>query len=85
MTERTIIVRAKLVAVGLALVAVLVGAEYVRAEVYQPATDRTTIESASPAGLGAAELDPIFAQKLVERVRGPYERSHRLIAQARLI
>jgi len=77
--------RAKLVAVGLALVAVLIGAEYVRAEVYQPGTDGTIAEFASPAGLGAAELDPIFAQKLVERVRGPYERSHRLMAQARLI
>jgi hypothetical protein len=85
MTERTTIMRAKLVAVGLALAAVLVGAEYVRAEVHQPGTDGTIVESASPAGLGAAELDPIFAQKLVERVRGPYERSHRLIAQARLI
>ena len=56
MTERATIMRAKLVAAGLALVAVLVGAEYVRAEVHQPGTDGTIVESASPAGLGAAEL-----------------------------
>jgi len=76
--------RAKLAAVGLAFVAVLVGAEYVRAAVDQTETYINVVEFASPAGLVAAELDPVFAQKLVERVRGPYERSHRLIAQARL-
>jgi hypothetical protein len=85
MTERATIMRAKLVAVGLALVAVLIGAEYVRAAVDQPETHESVAESASPAGLVAAELDPIFAYKLVERVRGPYERSHRLTAQARLL
>jgi hypothetical protein len=76
--------RAKLGAVGLAVVAVLIGAEYVRAAVDQPETYVNVIDFASPAGLVAAELDPVFAYKLVERVRGPYERSHRLIAQARL-
>ena len=85
MTERATIMRAKLVAVGLAFVAVLIGAEYVRTAVDQPQTHENIAEAASPAGLVAAELDPVFAYKLVERVRGPYEHSHRLIAQARLL
>lgn len=84
-TERGTIMRAKLVAVGLTLIAVLIGAEYVRAAADQPAKYENVAESTSPAGLVAAELDPVFAQKLVERVRGPYERSHRLIVQARLL
>jgi hypothetical protein len=56
----------------LVLVAVLIGAECVRAAV---TSDRAEAQSSSPASLVAAELDPTFVQKLVDRMRAPYLRS----------
>lgn len=52
---------------------VLAGAHSVRAA----ATDRKWVETTVPSVLLLpAELDPGFQQKLVQRIRGPYERSH---------
>lgn len=77
---RTLTAGAKLLSVGLALAAVLIGAEYVRAAGSHHEVD-SAVEEISPTDLVAAELDPAFVQKLAERSRGPYERSHRAIAQ----
>jgi hypothetical protein len=77
---------------GLALVAVLIGAECVRAAVSHHETIGLVAESSvpaapaapvAPANLVAAELDPVFMQKLADRWRGPYERSRRSTTQAR--
>ena len=54
---------------------VFVGVHSVRAA----ATDREWAETMVPSVLLLpAELDPTFQQKLVQRIRGPYERSHPL-------
>jgi hypothetical protein len=43
------------------------------------ATDQRSIETMVPSPLLLpAEADPVFQQKLVQRIRGPYERSHLL-------
>ena len=80
MMKRIAVIAAKLVPAGLALLVMLVGAEYVRA-----ASHRDTIgaaaESAAPGDFVAAELDPVFMQKLTDRWRRPYQRSHLLRAQ----
>ena len=82
MTERVITMRAKFMAAGLAVMAVLIGAECVRAGVVHYDVTGSIAQSASATALIAAELDPAFAQKLVDRVRGPYERSR--VARMRL-
>lgn len=56
----------------LALVAVLIGAQCVRAAV---AGGAVLEDSSSPMSLVAAELDPSFVQKLADRMRAPYLRS----------
>ncbi len=71
----------KLVRVGLALIVVLVGAEYVRAASSHRDAIGPAAESAVPAQLAAAELDPVFMQKLADRSRARYQRSHPLSAQ----
>ena len=81
--QRAVIVRAKFVPVALALVAVLIGAECVRAAVSHHETIGSAVESAGPADLVAAELDPVFAQKLAARSRRSYECSHQLTASTR--
>ena len=54
---------------------VLAGAHCARAA----ATDQKSVETMVPSVLLLpAELDPVFQQKLVQRIRGPYERSHPL-------
>jgi hypothetical protein len=75
MTERASIMRAKFMAAGLAVMAILIGAECVRAGVARYDVTGSIAQSASATALIAAELDPTFAQKLVDRVRGPYQRS----------
>jgi hypothetical protein len=54
---------------------VLAGAHYA----YAAATNQKLVETMAPSVLFLpAEFDPIFQQKLVQRIRGPYERSHLL-------
>jgi hypothetical protein len=72
---------AKLIPAGMALVVVLIGAEYVRAAASHRDTTGTMAASIAPADLVAAELDPVFMQKLTDRSRRPYQRSHPLNAQ----
>lgn len=74
----------KLFPAGLALLAVLVGAECVRAGVAhydQYETTGSIAGKAAPTDLVAAELDPVFTQKLAQRWRAPYERAHAVTAQ----
>lgn len=64
---------------GLALLALVIGAECVRAGAahYDPyETTGSIAVSAAPADLVAAEMDPVFMQKLAQRWRAPYARSH---------
>jgi hypothetical protein len=64
----------KLISVVLGL-SVLAAAHSARAA----ATNQKSVERTVPSALLLpAELDPIFQQKLVQRVRGPYERCHPL-------
>jgi hypothetical protein len=65
----------------LALIVVLIGAEYVRAAASHRDTIGGGVESGVPAALVAAELDPVFMQKLTDRSRARYQRSHPLNAQ----
>jgi len=53
----------------------LAGVHCARAAATDQDSDKTTVPSAL---LLPAESDPIFQQKLVQRIRGPYERSHPL-------
>lgn len=59
---------------GLVAVAVLIAAECVRAGAghYDDVTGSIT----APTELVAAELDPVFVQKLAYRMRAPYVRAH---------
>ena len=59
----------------LALLAALIGAGYQRATIHPDATVDSYAASPSPADTGPAELDPAFTQRLVDRMRGPYQRS----------
>lgn len=59
---------------GLVAVTVLIAAEYVRAGV--GSYDDVTGSITAPTDLVAAELDPIFVQKLAYRMRAPYVRAH---------
>ena len=78
MLLRVVVMRSKLIIVALALVVMLIGAEYVRAG----GEHRDGFEVGANDSI-AAELDPVFAQKLVDRMRGPYARSHLTTTQAR--
>lgn len=62
------------ITVIVALVA-LIGAQCVGAAVKHHATN-ADLSAPSAAALPAAELDPVFQQKLVQRARGPFERAH---------
>lgn len=76
----------KLFPAGLALLAVLVGAECVRAGATHYDQYETTGSIAgptTPTDLVAAELDPVFTQKLAQRWRAPYERTHAATTQLR--
>jgi len=59
---------------------VMAGGEYVRAASHAFGLDVTGTISAAPS-VGPAELDPAFQQKLLERVRGRYDRVHPLVIQ----
>jgi hypothetical protein len=80
MIRRQISMRSQAFAVVLAGLAVMIGGECVRAASH--AGDDVTGTVATPATLGPAELDPAFQQKLLERVRGRYERIHPLVTPA---
>ncbi len=75
--------RSQAIAAVLAGLAVMIGGECVRAAAHYDAFggDATGTVAAS-AVFGPAELDPAFQQKLLERVRGRYERVHPLNVQA---
>jgi hypothetical protein len=86
MIEQGTLPGVKLLPAGLALLAVLVGAECVRAGAAhydQYETTGSIAEPAAPSDLVAAELDPVFTQKLAQRWRAAYERSRAAIAQDR--
>jgi hypothetical protein len=86
MIEQGTLPGVKLLPAGLALLAVLIGAECVRAGVghYDQYETTGSISRATTAGeLVAAELDPVFMQKLAQRWRAPYERAHVVPAQLR--
>lgn len=60
------------------LISIIVGSS-VLAGAHAAATNQKSVETMVPSALLLpAELDPIFQQKLVQRIRGPYERSHLL-------
>jgi hypothetical protein len=67
----------KVITVSVALV-VFFGAEYVSAAIVHETTTAPKTEPIS-MNLTAAELDPVFTQKLAARLRAPYERSHQTI------
>ena len=77
MIRRKISMRSQAIAAVLAGLAVMVGGEYVRAASHALGTDITGTVNVI-AAVGPAELDPAFQQKLLERVRGRYERVHPL-------
>ncbi|HUC48984.1 MAG TPA: hypothetical protein VMA30_06310 [Xanthobacteraceae bacterium] len=74
--------RSQAIAAILAGLTVLVGGEYVRAASHGFGVDGfgadVTGTITATAAIGPAELDPVFQQKLLERVRGRYERAHTL-------
>ena len=77
MIRRKISMRSQAIAAILAGLTVMVGAEYVRAASHALGTEITGTINAAPS-VGPAELDPAFQQKLLERVRGRYDRVHPL-------
>jgi hypothetical protein len=79
MIRRKISMRSQAIAAVLAGLTVMVGGEYVRAASHILGGDITGTISAEPT-VGPAELDPAFQQKLLERVRGRYDRVHPLDA-----
>ena len=74
MTTKIAIRSTKFWLAGLVAVAVLIAAECVRAGVGH--FDDVTGSVAAPTDLVAAELDPVFVQKLAYRMRAPYVRAH---------
>jgi hypothetical protein len=77
MIRRKISMRSQAIAVVLAGLTVMAGGEYVRAAAHVLGTEITgTINAA--LSIGPAELDPAFQHKLLERVRGRYDRVHPL-------
>ena len=79
MIRRKISMRSQAIAAVLAGLAVMIGAECVRAAAHYDAYGMdVTGTVASSAMFGPAELDPAFQQKLLERVRGRYDRVHPL-------
>jgi len=80
MIRRKISMRSQAIAAVLAGLTVMIGGEYVRAASHAFDADMTgTVKVA--ASVGPAELDPAFQQKLLERVRGRYDRVHPLAIQ----
>jgi hypothetical protein len=84
MAEPVVMKGTILIPVVLALVAVLIGAECVRAGVgYYDDTTGSLSEAANSTDLVAAELDPAFVRKLALRSRAPYARAHPLTVPPR--
>jgi hypothetical protein len=82
MIRRKISMRSQAIAAVLAGLTVMIGAECVRAAAHYNASGTdVTGTVATSAMFGPAELDPAFQQKLLERVRGRYERVHPLTVQ----
>jgi hypothetical protein len=79
MIRRKISMRSQAIAAVLAGLTVMIGAEYVRAASHAFDPDVTGTANVL-ASVGPAELDPAFQQKLLERVRGRYDRVHPLNA-----
>ena len=77
MIRRKISMRSQAIAAVLAGLTVIAGGEYVRAASHGFGADVTGTVNAAPS-FGAAELDPAFQHKLLERVRGRYDRVHPL-------
>ena len=79
MIRRKISMRSQAIAAVLAGLTVMAGGEYVRAASHAFGADVTGTVNAAPS-IGPAELDPAFQHKLLERVRGRYDRVHPLAA-----
>jgi hypothetical protein len=77
MIRRKISMRSQAVAAVLAGLTVMVGGEYVRAASHAFGAEITGSINAATA-VGPAELDPTFQHKLLERIRGRYDRVHPL-------
>jgi len=75
MSKRTIGAPMKLFSIGLTIAAVMIGAEYVRAAVGHHDQARAA------APMSAAELDPVFVQKLAEQWLRPYRGRHDAVVQ----
>jgi hypothetical protein len=60
------------------LISIIVGLSVLTGAHYAPAAADQKSVVVPSALLLAAELDPVFQQKLVQRIRGPYERCHSL-------
>ncbi len=79
MIRGKISMRSQAIAAVLAGMTVMIGAECVRAAAHFDAYGMdVTGTVASSTTSGPAELDPAFQHKLLERVRGRYERVHPL-------
>lgn len=76
--ERAMMGRTKFISAGVALLALLNVVNGSQAAVNQSERAGSAVEPISSTALGAAELDPVFGQKLTDRVRGPYQRSHQV-------
>lgn len=77
MIRQKISIRSQAIAAVLAGLTVMVGGEYVRAASHAFGAEITGSIKVVPS-VGPAELDPTFQQKLLERVRGRYDRVHPL-------
>jgi hypothetical protein len=64
----------KLIVATIGLVVVF-GAKCVSATIHDHETAQTSV-AVSPCASVPAELDPVFQQRLVQRARASYERSH---------
>jgi hypothetical protein len=79
MIRRKISMRSQAVAAVLAGFVMVIGAECVGAASHHDTFDSDLTGTVDqPAIFGPAELDPVFQQKLLQRIRGRYERAHPL-------
>ena len=63
---------------------VMFGAKCLSAAIHDHETIETSLAVPSYAFV-PAELDPVFQKSLVQRIRGPYERSHQASSQMRFV
>ena len=76
MTAQIAIQSTKFWLAGFVAISALIAAECVNAGVGSYGYDDVTGSIAAPTDMVAAELDPIFVQKLAYHMRAPYVRAH---------